>query len=89
MDMPSNLHALHVRGLLALDLGTPRVEISWGARNVLSVSIAKAANPADSRQALLEGDESAVRATSTVIRTPWIILGLGAVADPARDYENS
>jgi hypothetical protein len=89
MDMPSNLHALHVRGLLALDLGTPRVEISRGAGNVLSISITKAANPADSRQALLEGDKSAVRATSTVIRTPWIIFGFGGGADPGRNYENS
>jgi hypothetical protein len=89
MDVPSNLHALLVRGLLALDLGTPRVEISWSAGNILSVSITKTANPADSRQALLEGDESAVRATSTVIRTPWIILGFGTGADPARDHENS
>jgi hypothetical protein len=79
--------ALCSGGLLALDLGTPRVEISWGARNVLCISITKAANPADSRQALLEGDESAVRATSTVIRTPWIILGFGAGADPDRNYE--
>ena len=73
----------------ALDLGIPRVEISWGAGNVLSVSIAKAANPADGRQALLEGYESAVRATSTVIRTPWIILGFGAGANPGRNYGNS
>jgi hypothetical protein len=73
--------------VLALDPGTPRVEISWSAGNVLSISTAKAANPADSRQALLEGDESAVRAASTVIRTPWIILGFGVGADPDRNYE--
>jgi hypothetical protein len=73
--------------MLAPGLDTPGVEISWGARDVLRILITKAANPADSSQALLEGHKSAVRATAAVVRTPGIVQGFGTSADASRNCE--
>src|ERR1700751_773422 len=69
---------------LAFDPGAPWVEISRGTRHVLSIAIAKAAHSAECREALLECDESAVRAAGSIIGAPRVVLGYGTVSARGR-----
>jgi hypothetical protein len=73
---------------LAFALAAPRIEVSRSTRNILSVPIAKAADPADGGEALLERYESAICTPAAVIRTPGIILREGAIFGCGRDDKN-
>jgi len=66
------------------ELTAPRIEISGGTRNVLSIAIAETAYPTDGRETLLECDESAVRPAPRIICTPRIVLGDGPASDRGR-----
>ena len=63
------------------ELSAPRLEISGGTGNVLSIAIAETAYPTDGRETLLECDESAVRPAPRIICTPRIVLGDGPASD--------
>ena len=67
---------------------TPWIEISGGARNVLSIAIAETSYPTDGREALLECDESAVCPAPGIIGTPRVVLSDGTVSDGGRNDKN-
>jgi hypothetical protein len=54
----------------------------------LSIRIAKAADPTDGGEALLERYESAICTPAAVIRTPGVILREGAVSSCGRNDKN-
>lgn len=75
----------------------PRPIVRMGSagvrRNILGISIAEAANSAYRGHALFPSGKTAILAAAVVaaavIRTPWIILGLGVAAKRSRTNENS